>query len=102
MGFKVGDEVVCVKSHSLGIVKKGEKHIVENTTSKLGGCIQVDGVTAPHGRLWSGYTAWAGERVLGLWLSNSLFRKVETNKSTVDELLEEIVEEVEQEKLETA
>lgn len=76
--MKVGDRVCCVKTHSQGVVKKGQVFTILNINNLECGCIQLDvGIIGDsiHGRCRCGvvyikeYSIW--------WLNSSRFAPIQ-------------------------
>jgi len=93
--MRVGDRVVCVKSHSRGIVSKGKTYTVLQSRGCACGRVNLDvGVEIP-----SGHTEYQVCNVCGImtihngiwWIASSLFAPLRFN-SAHDELVN-IVEE---------
>jgi len=90
MNFNIGDEVVCVKNHSCGIVLKGKIYII----FQIGQCICGNSllmVTSPECPSPTGNTHCTNcERTIigSPWLASKLFRKIQ-NQFAHKEILKE-------------
>lgn len=96
MNFHVGQKVVCIKSHSQGVVKEGITYTIKGirinckcssfvfdvgiVSSRTGGfCLSCGSVTPLQHGIW--------------WISNTLFAPLDTMKASekaADELIKEL------------
>lgn len=83
--FSIGEEVVCVKAHSQGLLKVGKIYTVEDT----GGCCKptVCVLPSPVARLGQTRCYACGYSDGKLWIASYLFRR-KAQQSAHEEVLE--------------
>ena len=94
MNWYIGQEIVCIKTHSQGYVKRGQTFTIRGL--RLSNCIcnnvEIDvGINCPHKKRFhncTGCKTRTQEMPYGArWFSQSLFAPLEYNQEAIDELL---------------
>ena len=94
MNWYIGQEIVCIRTHSQGVVKRGQTFVISGVRSSTCKCSELEidiGVISPHGyRICCceecGYEFYEPPRS-AWWLHESLFAPLEYNQEASDELL---------------
>jgi hypothetical protein len=92
--YEIGQQVVCVKTHSQGIVKEGQVHSIKRIALCSCGYISLDvGITFNDGNLMV-CTCGKKESINGTWwLGAKLFRPLDDLYNTkIEELMNEVNE----------
>lgn len=94
MNWYINQEIVCIKTHSQGVVKRGQIYPVKGLRKAFCKCvdIQIDvGVTHPTSKTESCTDCNIKRRADSdiWWLHESLFAPLEYNQQAIDELLEQ-------------
>lgn len=90
MNWYIGQEIVCIREHSKGVVKKGQIYVIQGLQISPCQCkiIYIDVGIIPASELcrcikcsyiWSDIYIW--------WLSENLFAPLEYDKQAIEELL---------------
>jgi hypothetical protein len=93
MNWHIGQEIVCIKTHSKGAVKRGKTYTIHGLKKSPCSCnmtiIDVGVISdnpktrhSPCGFVWN-------ERSGVHWFGESLFAPLEYNQDAINELLEE-------------
>jgi hypothetical protein len=89
MNWYIGQEIVCIKTHSKGMVTKGRVYTIDALS--IGCCVTIISVGIPS--LAAGYRCSScGALTLKAdskyWFSELLFAPLEFNQEAIDELME--------------
>ena len=95
MNWHIGQEVVCIKTHSQGIVKKGDIYTIESLRKPECGCyiVLIDvGIIQPNkAQLHCAICNYVSKVVDNensiWWISSRLFAPLEYNQKAIEELL---------------
>jgi hypothetical protein len=95
MNWHIGQEIVCIKTQSQGLVKRGRIYTIMGLQKPLCKCKGVDinvGIPTPHlfGMCSDCNTRWRNNTGF-CWFDESLFAPLEYNQEAINELLEEPV-----------
>ena len=95
MNWHIGQEIVCVKSHSQGYVTCGKIYTINGLQKSMCKCNDVDidvGITTNNTRFACGgcEARWLNNAGV-VWISETLFAPLEYNQDAINELLEEPV-----------
>ena len=99
MNWHIGQEIVCIKTHSKGVVKRGKIYTIKGLKESACKCqeIEIDvGIlfdrTIYNGPSYCLICNWRGNTVEeAWWLSETIFAPLEYNQDAINELLEEPV-----------
>lgn len=93
MNWQIGQEIVCIRTHTKGKLKRGQIYTIQALRKSMCSCdeIEID-VGVPTGGgfgecLVCGYIA--KNKVSAWWFSEKSFAPLEYNMSAIEELLEE-------------
>lgn len=96
--FRVGQEVVCIKDHSQGVIKKGQTFIIKSIIHSSCNCVSVDiglNTTNKLSRCTCGNSTFHSNGIW--WISTTILAPVEDNFA--DNVLENIKKQIEEEQL---
>lgn len=92
MNWHIGQEIVCIKTHSHGMVKRGRIYTIQGLQQGVCSChhILID-VGIESGGLTNGCSKC--RKILPqsnvLWFGETIFAPLEYNQQAIDELLEQ-------------
>ncbi len=97
MDWHIGQEIVCIKTHSQGVVKRGNIYTIQGLKQASCECHYIDIDVGIKGD--GSNTVRCGDcnvitRVVGNihWLHEELFAPLEYDQQAIDELLEQPIE----------
>ena len=95
MNWHIGQEIVCIKTHPDGIVKRGKVYRITGLKKPFCGCHQVQIDVGIIGRFSKTNCSMCGKKSADQsyvwWLSEKRFAPLEYNQDAINELLEEPV-----------
>jgi len=94
MSFRVGQEVVCIKDHSQGVIKKGQTFIIKSIKTHVCGCVGYDlGIKTDKPLMGCGIHPGITKDTSGIhWIAGRILAPIDDGFA--DRVLEKIKEQI--------
>lgn len=96
MNWYIGQEIVCIQTHSQGVVKRGQTFVIRGLRPSTCKCKEVEidvGVISPNGyracRCYVCNNVFDEPPYSTWWFSETRFAPLEYNQEAIDELVKE-------------